>query len=198
MSSDKLQKRSPLMRQYHQIKEKYPDTVMLFRLGDFYETFEGDAEIASRVCGITLTKRANGSEGETPLAGFPYHQLDNYLPKFIKAGLRVAICEQLEDPKLARGIVRRDVVEVITPGVAMSDKILESNSNNYLAAIYIEKGKVGIAFCDVSTGEFSTTESNSNLQEILETISPAEILISKSQKRDKKSKIIFITPNYKT
>lgn len=194
MSSDKLQKRSPLMRQYHQIKEKYPDTVMLFRLGDFYETFEGDAEIASRVCGITLTKRANGSEGETPLAGFPYHQLDNYLPKFIKAGLRVAICEQLEDPKLARGIVRRDVVEVITPGVAMSDKILESNSNNYLAAIYIEKGKVGIAFCDVSTGEFSTTESNSNLQEILETISPAEILISKSQKNEIKNLKLSLSP----
>lgn len=179
------------MRQYYQIKAKYPDTVMLFRLGDFYETFETDAEITAKVCGITLTKRSNGSEGDTPLAGFPYHQLDNYLPKFIKAGYRVAVCEQLEDPKLARGIVRRDVVEVITPGVAMSDKILESSKNNYLAAVYIEKNFAGIAYCDVSTGEFATAETSLNgLQEVLESISPAEIIISRSQKEDlKKIKI---------
>ena len=106
--------RTPLMRQYHQIKEKYPDTILLFRLGDFYETFEEDAGITARVCGIVLTKRGNGTEEETPLAGFPHHQLDNYLPKLVKAGYRVAVCEQIEDPKLARGIVRRDVIEVMT------------------------------------------------------------------------------------
>ncbi|MBS1913276.1 MAG: DNA mismatch repair protein MutS [Bacteroidetes bacterium] len=171
------------MRQYHQIKEKYPDTVLLFRLGDFYETFEEDAGITSRVCGITLTKRANGAEGDTPLAGFPYHQLDNYLPKLVRAGYRVAVCEQMEDPKLARGIVRRDVIEVVTPGVAMSEKLLDASSNNYLAALYVERGMAGIAFCDISTGEFQTAQMpEAEVDETLETIGPAEIIISRAQK----------------
>lgn len=176
-------KRTPLMRQYHQIKQKYPDTLLLFRLGDFYETFEEDAGIAARVCGITLTKRNNGSEEGTPLAGFPWHQLDNYLPKLVKAGYRVAICEQLEDPKLARGIVKRDVVEVVTPGVAMNEKLLEAGTNNFVAAVSFEKGRVGIAFCDVSTGEFAATEvAEGELNETLEGISPAEIIVSRAQK----------------
>ena len=176
-------KRTPLMRQYHQIKQKYPDTVLLFRLGDFYETFEEDAGIAARVCGITLTKRNNGSEDETPLAGFPWHQLDNYLPKLVKAGYRVAVCEQLEDPKLARGIVKRDVVEVVTPGVAMNEKLLDAGTNNFLAAVCFAGGKVGIAFCDVSTGEFSATEvPEEELTETLEGIGPAEIIVSRAQK----------------
>lgn len=177
------EKRTPLMRQYHQIKKKYPDTILLFRLGDFYETFEDDAGIAARVCGITLTKRGNGAGADIPLAGFPHHQLDNYLPKLVKAGYRVAVCEQLEDPKLARGIVKRDVVEVVTPGVAMNDKLLEAGANNYLAAVYFDRDFVGIAFCDVSTGEFAVTEVPADrLPETLEGIGPAEIIVSKVQK----------------
>jgi DNA mismatch repair protein MutS len=179
MAKDK----TPLMRQYHQIKAKYPDTVLLFRLGDFYETFEEDAAITSRVCGIVLTRRGNGTESETPLAGFPYHQLDNYLPKLVRAGYRVAVCEQLEDPKLARGIVRRDVVEVVTPGVAMNDKLLDAGRNNYLAAVAVEGAHAGIAFCDISTGEFSAAEASlDELQEILESIAPSEIVVSRAQK----------------
>jgi DNA mismatch repair protein MutS len=171
------------MRQYHQIKAKYPDTILLFRLGDFYETFEEDAAITARVCGIVLTRRGNGAEEDTPLAGFPYHQLDNYLPKLVKAGYRVAVCEQLEDPKLARGIVKRDVIEVVTPGVAMNDKLLDAGRNNYLAAVYIERETAGVAFADISTGEFSATETSlDQLDEVLESIAPAEIIISRAQK----------------
>lgn len=175
--------RTPLMRQYRQIKDRHPDTVVLFRLGDFYETFEDDAAITSRVCGITLTKRGNGAEGETPLAGFPWHQLDNYLPKLVRAGYRVAVCEQLEDPKHARGIVKRDVIEVVTPGVAMSDRLLEAGKNNYLAAVLIDRDRAGLAFCDVSTGEFQATSlPESSLAEILESISPAEVIVGRAQK----------------
>jgi len=122
------------MRQYQQVKAKYPDAILLFRMGDFYETFEDDARIASAVLGITLTRRGNGAAGEVPLAGFPHHALDAYLPKLLKAGHRVAVCEQLEDPKFAKGIVKRDVIEVVTPGVAFSDQVLEQRQNNYLAA----------------------------------------------------------------
>jgi DNA mismatch repair protein MutS len=175
--------RTPLMRQYHQIKEKHPDTILLFRLGDFYETFEEDAAITARVCGITLTKRGNGAEGDTPLAGFPWHQVDNYLPKLVKAGYRVAVCEQIEDPKLARGIVRRDVIEVVTPGVAMNDRLLDAGRNNYLAAVYIDRGRAGIAFADISTGEFQAAEApESEVNEVLESIGPAEIIVSRAQK----------------
>lgn len=179
MAKDK----TPLMRQYHQIKAKYPDTVLLFRLGDFYETFEEDAAITARVCGIVLTRRGSGSESETPLAGFPYHQIENYLPKLVRAGYRVAVCEQLEDPKLARGIVRRDVIEVVTPGVAMNDKLLDAGSNNYLAAVAFGRASAGIAFCDVSTGEFATAEVPlAEIGEVLESIAPAEILVSRANK----------------
>ncbi len=181
-------KQTPLMRQYYQIKEKYPDTVLLYRLGDFFETFEDDAKITAKVCGITLTKRNSGAGADMPLAGFPHHQLDNYLPKLVKAGYRVAVCEQLEDPKLARGIVKRDVVEVVTPGVAMYDKLLDSNKNNYVASVYLSENKkrpgaVGFAALDVSTGEFMTSEiAVSALCDLLETVVPSEIIISKSQK----------------
>jgi DNA mismatch repair protein MutS len=130
-------KQTPLMHQYQQVKAKYPDTILLFRMGDFYETFDDDAKITSKVLGITLTKRGNGTAGETPLAGFPFHALDTYLPKLLNAGKRVAICEQLEDPKFAKGIVKRDVIEVVTPGVSFSDKVLETKQNNYLAAIHL-------------------------------------------------------------
>ncbi|MEJ5306201.1 MAG: DNA mismatch repair protein MutS [Ignavibacteria bacterium] len=173
---------TPLMKQYYKIKQKYPDTILLFRMGDFYETFEDDAVITSKVLGITLTKRAHGASGDVPLAGFPHHALDSYLPKLIRAGYRVAICEQLEDPKFAKGIVKRDVIEVVTPGVAFSEKLLDHKSNNYLCGIYIKDDKAGIAFADVSTGEFYTTEIPfKKIKETLESITPAEVLISKRE-----------------
>jgi DNA mismatch repair protein MutS len=179
---------TPLMRQYSQVKAKYPDTILLFRMGDFFETFEEDAKITARVLGITLTRRGNGAAGETPLAGFPHHALDAYLPKLLKAGYRVAVCEQLEDPKFAKGIVKRDVIEVVTPGVAFSDKVLDQKQNNYLAAVAFPHALVaatdlvGFAFVDVSTGEFKTGEFPfRNLKEQITSLSPAEILV---QKRD--------------
>lgn len=182
-------KQTPLTRQYAQIKNKYPDTILLFRLGDFFETFNEDAAVTSQVCGITLTKRNNGAAGEMPLAGFPHHQLDNYLPKLVRAGYRVAVCEQLEDPKQAKGIVRRDVVEVVTPGAALYDKLLNTKKNNYLAAVNIGKKHnyyyAGIAFTDISTGEFFVCETEiDKLADILHSFAPAEILINKEYKKE--------------
>ena len=174
---------TPLMRQYRKIKAQYPDAIVLFRMGDFYETFEEDAKIAARVLGIALTKRANGAAADVPLAGFPHHALDTYLHKLVRAGYKVAICEQLEDPKLAKGIVKRDVVEVITPGVALTDKLLDNRSNNFVCAIYFKDEKVGFAFADVSTGEFYASEVSVNeFRNLLDTISPSEILFCKTQK----------------
>jgi DNA mismatch repair protein MutS len=174
---------TPLMRQYSQIKAKYPDTVLLFRMGDFFETFDTDAHIASKVLGITLTKRANGAASDVALAGFPHHAIDNYLPKLVKAGYKVAVCEQLEDPKFAKGIVKRDVVEVVTPGLTFSDKLLDHKSNNYIACIFVKDEKCGFAFCDISTSEFLTCEIPfKNISEQIELINPSEIIISKSQK----------------
>ena len=179
---------TPLMRQYQQVKAKYPGTILLFRMGDFYETFEEDAKVASKVLGITLTRRGNGAAGEVPLAGFPYHALEAYLPKLLKAGHRVAVCEQLEDPRFAKGIVKRDVVEVVTPGVAFSDKVLDRRRNNYLASIALpsalatSEDRVGLAFVDVSTGEFSAGEIPLKLlSEQIANLQPSELLI---QKRD--------------
>ena len=179
---------TPLMKQYQQVKAKHPDTILLFRMGDFYETFEEDAKTTAKVLGITLTKRGNGAAGEIPLAGFPHHAIDVYLPKLLKAGYRVAICEQLEDPKLAKGIVKRDVIEVVTPGVAFSDKVLEQKQNNYLAAVSLPsplaQGNelVGFAYVDVSTAEFSVTEFPlRQLPEQISVLQPVELLV---QKRD--------------
>lgn len=176
------------MRQYQQVKAKYPDTVLLFRMGDFYETFEDDAKITSKVLGITLTKRGNGAAGDVPLAGFPHHALDTYLPRLLKAGYRVAVCEQLEDPKFAKGIVKRDVIEVVTPGVAFSEKVLDQKQNNYLAAVSLPsplatgEDLVGFAYVDVSTGEFSVSEFPfKHLMEQLLTLQASELLV---QKRD--------------
>ncbi|HPS65681.1 MAG TPA: DNA mismatch repair protein MutS, partial [Ignavibacteria bacterium] len=186
---------TPLMRQYRKIKDKYPDMVLLFRMGDFFETFDSDALITSKVLGITLTKRSNGAASDVPLAGFPHHALDTYLPKLIKAGYRVAVCEQLEDPKFAKGIVKRDVVEVVTPGANFSDKVLNQKSNNFLAAVYLKDDRCGFAFCDVTTGEFSTSEMfSSQLASQIETINPVEILV---QKRDKERvfKILGVNPD---
>lgn len=184
-----MNKETPLSKQYNSIKVKYPDTILLFRLGDFYETFNEDAVITAKVCGITLTKRNNGTDGETPLAGFPHHQLDAYLPKLVKAGYRTAVCEQLEDPKQAKGIVKRGVTEIVTPGVALYDKLLESKKNKYLSSVFFKKIKngpelIGFSFSDISTGEFYTSDIIAkDLNNNLEAILPAEIIICKSQKQ---------------
>ena len=179
---------TPLMRQYLQVKSKYPGAILLFRMGDFYETFEEDAKIAAKVLGITLTKRGNGAAGEVPLAGFPHHALDAYLPKLLKAGHRVAICEQLEDPKLAKGIVKRDVIEVVTPGVAFSEKVLENRKNNFLASVSLPHAVagaddlVGYSYVDVTTGEFAVAECPlRQLREQVVNLQPSELLV---QKRD--------------
>src|ERR1043165_7694099 len=151
---------TPLMQQHKTIKQKYPDAILLFRVGDFYETFGSDAITASQVLGITLTKRNNGAAASSELAGFPHHALDTYLHKLVKAGYRVAICDQLEDPKLAKGIVKRGVTEMITPGVATNDKLLEHNNNNFLCGIHLTDKKTGISFLDISTGEFFIAEGD--------------------------------------
>jgi DNA mismatch repair protein MutS len=182
-SKDKSPKETPLMKQYNEIKRKYPDACLLFRVGDFYETFGEDAVRASKILGITLTKRGAGSETETALAGFPHHSINTYLPKLVKAGLRVAICDQLEDPKMTKTIVKRGVTELVTPGVAMNDEVLQSKSNNFLASIYFGKKQLGISFLDVSTGEFLTAQGNEEyIDKLLQNFSPSEILIQKNNR----------------
>ena len=172
---------TPLMQQHRAIKQKYPDAVLLFRVGDFYETFGEDAIIASQVLGITLTKRNNGGASSSELAGFPHHALDTYLHKLVRAGYRVAICDQLEDPKTAKGIVKRGVTEMVTPGVATNDKLLEHNSNNFLAGIHFTEENAGIAFLDISTGEFFVAEGNTEyIDKLLQTLKPAEIIFQRS------------------
>src|SRR6476661_7043767 len=167
---------TPMMQQHRAIKTRYPDAVLLFRVGDFYETFGGDAIIASQVLGITLTKRNNGSASENELAGFPHHALDTYLHKLVKAGYRVAICDQLEDPKTVKGIVKRGVTEMVTPGVATSDKLLENKTNNFLAALYLGDDMNGIAFLDISTGEFYAAEGNIEyMDKLLQSFQPSEV-----------------------
>lgn len=174
---------TPLMAQYFRIKKANPDTILLFRVGDFFETFEEDAKTTSKVLGITLTKRANGAAEDVPLAGFPFHAIDTYLPKLVRAGYRVAVCEQVENPKFAKGLVKREVIEVVTPGVTLSDKLLDHKKNNYLMALCINENLAGVAFCDISTGDFHTYEVASNrLGEQIELISPSEILVSRKDK----------------
>lgn len=176
---------TPLMVQHNAIKAKYPDAILLFRVGDFYETFGQDAVKTSAVLGITLTKRNNGDENSSQLAGFPHHALDTYLHKLVKAGYRVAICDQLEDPKLAKGIVKRGVTELVTPGVATSDKLLEHNSNNFLAALHFDGDKLGIAFLDISTGEFFVAEGDREYADkLLQSLQPAEVIFQKQQQKN--------------
>lgn len=182
-SKDKAVKETPLMKQYNEIKRKYPDACLLFRVGDFYETFGEDAVRASKILGIVLTKRGAGSEGETALAGFPHHSLNTYLPKLVKAGLRVAICDQLEDPKMTKTIVKRGVTELVTPGVSLNDEVLQSKTNNFLAAIYFANKSIGISFLDVSTGEFLTAQGNAEyIDKLLQNFNPSEVLIPKNKK----------------
>ena len=184
-STDKIVKETPLMKQYNEIKRKYPDACLLFRVGDFYETFGEDAVRASKILGIVLTKRGAGSETETALAGFPHHSLNTYLPKLVKAGLRVAICDQLEDPKMTKTIVKRGVTELVTPGVSMNDEVLQSKTNNFLASIYFANKSIGISFLDVSTGEFLTAQGNAEyIDKLLQNFNPSEVLIPKNNKSD--------------
>ncbi len=171
------------MKQYNAIKIKYPDAMLLFRVGDFYETFGEDAVKASKILGIVLTKRGAGSETETALAGFPHHSMNTYLPKLVKAGCRVAICDQLEDPKMTKTIVKRGVTELVTPGVALNDEVLQAKTNNFLAAVHFSKKNIGISFLDVSTGEYLTAQGNTEyIDKLLQNFSPSEILVQKQHK----------------
>jgi DNA mismatch repair protein MutS len=173
---------TPLMRQYFEIKSKHPDAILLFRVGDFYETFSADAIVASEILGITLTRRANGSAQFVELAGFPHHALDTYLPKLVRAGRRVAICDQLEDPKLTKKIVKRGITELVTPGVSINDNVLNHKENNFLAAVHFNKNICGVSFFDISTGEFLTAEGVPNyIDKLLNNFAPKEILLERSK-----------------
>lgn len=187
-AKEKVVKETPLMKQYNEIKAKYPDACLLFRVGDFYETFGEDAIRASKILGITLTKRGAGSDTETALAGFPHHSVNTYLPKLVKAGLRVAICDQLEDPKMTKTIVKRGVTELVTPGVSLNDEVLQSKSNNFLASVYFANKNIGISFLDVSTGEFLTAQGNAEyIDKLLQNFNPSEVLVAKNNKNDFKT-----------
>ena len=173
------------MKQYNAIKVKYPDAMLLFRVGDFYETFGEDAKKAARVLGIILTKRGAGSETETALAGFPHHSLNTYLPKLVKAGMRVAICDQLEDPKMTKTIVKRGVTELITPGVSLNDEVLQTKTNNFLAAVHFNKKQLGISFLDVSTGEYLVAQGSAEyIDKLLQNFNPSEVLVQKQYKQE--------------
>lgn len=173
---------TPLMKQYYSLKRKHPDAIMLFRVGDFYETFGSDAIKTSEILGITLTRRANGSARFVELAGFPFHALDTYLPKLVRAGQRVAICEQLEDPKLTKNIVKRGIIELVTPGITLNEHVLEKKENNFLACVHLDKTNIGVAFLDISTGEFLTAEGNTEyIDKLLNGFAPKEVLIERSK-----------------
>ena len=190
MAKSTSKKVTPLMKQYNAIKGKYPDAMLLFRVGDFYETFGDDAVKAAGVLGIILTKRGAGSETETALAGFPHHSLNTYLPKLVKAGMRVAICDQLENPKMTKTIVKRGVTELITPGVSLNDEVLQSKSNNFLAAVHFGKHLLGVSFLDVSTGEYLLAQGNEEyIDKLLQNFGPSEVLVQKQYKQ--KFKALF-------
>ena len=176
---------TPLMKQYFEIKRKHPDAVLLFRVGDFYETFLEDAVTASEILGITLTRRANGSAQSVELAGFPHHALDTYLPKLVRAGKRVAICDQLEDPKLTKKLVKRGITELVTPGVSINDNILNNKENNFLASVHLNNKGAGVAFLDISTGEFLTAEGSFDyVDKLLSSMSPKEVLFERSKRKE--------------
>ncbi|MEZ4915622.1 MAG: DNA mismatch repair protein MutS [Chitinophagales bacterium] len=183
--STKAKQQTPLMKQYYAIKTKHKDAILLFRVGDFYETFGEDAVNTSKILGIVLTKRHNGSASEIELAGFPYHSLDSYLPKLVKAGYRVAICDQLEKPSKEKKVVKRGVTELITPGVALNDNILDTAKNNFLASVYFGKEICGVAFIDISTGEFYVAEGSlAYIDKLLQSFQPSEVLYAKKQENE--------------
>ena len=183
MAKAKSAKETPLMKQYNAIKAKHPGALLLFRVGDFYETFGEDAIKASKVLEIVLTKRANGAASHIELAGFPHHSLDNYLPRLVRAGHRVAICDQLEDPKTVKGIVKRGVTELVTPGLSFNDNVLDQKLNNYLASLYFNKKEIGAAFLDLSTGEFLAAQGNvAYIDKLLQSLKPSEIIFSKTHR----------------
>ena len=180
MATNKEEKVTPLMRQYYAMKQRHPDAVLLFRVGDFYETYGDDAVRSSSILGITLTRRSNGAAADVEMAGFPHHAIDVYLPKLVRAGLRVAICEQLEDPKLAKGLVKRDITELVTPGVSYNDKVLENKENNFLCGLHLDKNIHGISFLDVSTGEFYLSQGDTAyIDKLLQNFKPSEIVLQK-------------------
>lgn len=188
MTQKKKIAETPLMKQYNSIKAKYPDALLLFRVGDFYETFGEDAIVASRILGIVLTRRANGAASYIELAGFPHHSIDTYLPKLVKAGHRVAICDQLEDPKLTKKIVKRGVTELVTPGVSYNDKVLEQKENNFLASIHFDAKESGVSFLDISTGEFFVAQGNEEyIDKLIQSFKPSEVVVQRN-KRDYFSK----------
>ncbi len=185
MGSNQKYAETPLMKQYNAIKAKHPDAVLLFRVGDFYETFGEDAIRAAAILGITLTRRANGSASYVELAGFPYHALDTYLPKLVRAGQRVAICEQLEDPKLTKNIVKRGITELVTPGVSINDNILENKENNFLASVHFDRKMAGVAFLDISTGEFMTAQGSFEyIDKLLSSFQPKEVLYQRGRTQE--------------
>jgi DNA mismatch repair protein MutS len=173
------------MKQFNSIKHKHPDAILLFRVGDFYETFGEDAIRSSRILGITLTRRANGAASYVELAGFPHHALDTYLPRLVRAGQRVAICEQLEDPKLAKKIVKRGITELVTPGISLNENVLEGKENNFLAGICFDQHVTGVSFLDISTGEFLAAQGNAEyIDKLLSSFKPKEVLVEKGQKKE--------------
>ena len=184
MAEAKTTTETPLMKQYNAIKAKYPGALLLFRVGDFYETFGQDAVSASKVLDIVLTKRGNGSASEIELAGFPHHALDSYLPKLVRAGHRVAICDQLEDPRFVKGIVKRGVTELVTPGLSFNDNVLERKQNNFLASVFASKEAYGVSFLDVSTGEFYAAQGNENyVLKLIQGFAPSEIIFGKQSRQ---------------
>ena len=179
----KEDKVTPLMKQYNGIKSKYPDALLLFRVGDFYETFGSDAVLASKILEIVLTNRANGSS-RIELAGFPHHALDNYLPKLVRAGHRVAICDQLEDPKKTKKIVKRGVTELVTPGVSYNHLTIDSKKNNYISSIFYGDKQIGVSFLDISTGDFFVSQGDiEHINKLIQSLSPSEILYQKSKRK---------------
>ena len=183
MAGEKIAE-TPLMKQYFQVKAQYPEAVLLFRVGDFYETFADDALIASKVLGIVLTKRANGQNASVPLAGFPHHSIDVYLPKLVRAGYKVAVCDQLEDPKLTRKIVKRGVTELVTPGIAFNEQLLEQKENNFLCGLSFDRDRCGAAFLDVSTGSFRIAEGSFDyVSTLLSSFAPKELVVPRSYRK---------------
>jgi len=183
LAKEKKYAETPLMKQYNSIKAKYPDALLLFRVGDFYETFGEDAIKAAGILGIVLTKRRNGAAAYVELAGFPHHSLDTYLPKLVRAGHRVAICDQLEDPKLTKKIVKRGVTELVTPGVSLNDNVLEQKENNFLAAVHLSSGISGLALLDISTGEFYLAEGKRDtIDKLLQSFQPSEVVVQRQNR----------------